>query len=155
MRVTFDVKGLRPATARLEGVADRIEDPRPVFEAIARDLTVDERRRFDTQGFGQWPKLDPATIRRKLRKHQDPRILHATGTLERALTSLGAPGQRLEISRTQLRFGLEPVGAAYYGRFHQTGRGVPKRLVISVTPRQRIEISDHFRTFILNTPRAR
>jgi phage gpG-like protein len=140
-----------PAVARLTGIGDRVIDVAPAFRTIARGLMADERRRFDTGGYGTWPVLDPVTVRAKAAKGHSPRILEATGTLRRALTVEHAPGQRLEIGRTEMTFGLATNGAAYYGRFHQKGAGVPKRTVISVTPRQRTEISDRVRSFILHT----
>lgn len=148
MRIEF-AANVDGAVLRLDSVGRRMVDARPAFRTIARDLMAGERQRFDTEGFGRWPRLDPDTIRRKRRSGQSDRVLEASGRLRRALTSPGAPGQRLDIDRDQLRFGLQPNGAAYYGRFHQVGKGVPKRRVVGVTPRQRVKISGNLRDWIL------
>lgn len=150
MRVTIGVVGDDVAAARLNGVGARALNAAPVFELVARDLMADGRRRFDSNGFGRWPALDPQTIRRKSQRGQSPRVLEATGRLRAALTTPGAPGQRLDIGRDEMTFGLVPNGAAYYGRFHQAGRGVPKRLVLSATTLRRKQISDRVRSFIVN-----
>lgn len=150
MRLALTVRGVDHAATHVIGIGERAVDARPAFEVIARDLMSDERRRFDSDGFGTWPKLDPDTIRRKRARNLSEQTLQATGALRRALTQKSAPGQRLEIGRSQMRFGLQPSGAAYYGKFHQQGKGVPKRLVIAVTPRQRTQITSKVRAFIVH-----
>jgi hypothetical protein len=149
MRVNVSVTGVGPQALRLRNLSARMLDARPVFPAVARILMADERARFDTRGFGRWPALDPDTIRRKHARGQSERVLQATGRLKAALTVMHAPGQRLDIDRLELRFGIDRQGDAYYGQFHQGGHGVPKRTIISVTPRLRTQISGRVRQFVV------
>lgn len=103
---------------RLDLLADRARDPRPAFSTIADKLMAAERRLFNT-GRG-WPPDKPATRKRKAKKGLDPRTLHATGAAALAFTVRGAPGQKLEIDRAQLVFGIaggrSPV---FYMRFQK------------------------------------
>jgi hypothetical protein len=150
VKVTIQVSGADSAGRHMRDLGDRLLDARPVFLDIVKSTILPaERRRFDSSGFGRWPRLDPDTIRRKSRRGQPQRILEATGTLKRALTVLGASGQRLAIRPNELRFGLTPNGAAYYGRFHQLGKGNPKRVVIGVQNHDRAVISQRVRGFIV------
>lgn len=106
---------------RLEEIAARSLDARPAFSTIADEIMIAERRLFDT-GRG-WPADKPSTLKRKAARQQDLRTLHATGKGAAALTRRGAPGQKLVISRKELRFGI--VGGrspVFYMRF-QKARG--------------------------------
>ena len=102
----------------LEEIASRCLDARPAFSDIADRLMAAEARLFST-GRG-WPPNTASTKKRKAREGLDARPLHATGKGARALTQRGAPGQKLVISRDELRFGIlggrSPV---FYMRFQK------------------------------------
>lgn len=121
MRLDIEATGVTQAGERVTLIGDRARDPRPVLSEIADELLGAERRLFAT-GRG-WAPLKRSTVQRKAREGLDPRPLHATGRLERALSVRGAPGQLLQITRDELRVGL-PRGrsVAFYGRF-QKARG--------------------------------
>ena len=151
MKVNIQVKGIVPAEQRLASMGNRVKDGRPVFKAVVYNLLLSERRRFQTRGNGRSPKLDPATIRAKARKGQSPAVLEAAGGLKRALTQAHAPRPDSAHSQPgELRFGLEPRGVAYYGKFHQKGAGVPKRTLFSVTPTQRAVIRGKLRAYLVH-----
>jgi phage gpG-like protein len=135
------------AVSHLLAVGARANNPERAFRAIADDLMADERRRFATRGFGRWQPDAPSTIKRK----GNNKVLEQSGRLRRALTERSAPGQRLDISRTEMTFGLTPGGAAYYGRFHQQGKGVPKRQLVPdrPSPALRTKITGRVRSFIV------
>ena len=150
MRMLVSTRGLEEAQRTLIQAGDRFKDGRPVFKVIAYDLLQIERRRFQTANNGRWKKLDPATIRQKARRGQPTAALQATGTLMRALTQPHAPGQQVTLKPEELRFGLTPNGAAFYGRFHQKGQGVPKRILFSITPPQRASIKGKIRAYLVH-----
>lgn len=129
MRFELHTVGDKQAARRLSMLGDRADRSRPMLEEIADELIAGERRQFRT-GAG-WPPLAASTRERKRRQHLPAKVLHASGDLERALTTRRAPGQLLVFSRHQVRFGIKGGRApAYYGRFHQKGKGVPKRIVV-------------------------
>lgn len=102
----------------LTAMADRCLDPRSAFSEIADGLMTAEKRLFDT-GRG-WPPNTASTKARKAREHLDPRPLHATGKGARALTVRGAQGQKLVITRKELRFGvLGGRSPVFYMRFQK------------------------------------
>ena len=129
-------------SSRLRHLGDRAGATGEFFRRVARLLLDQHRERFLRS---PWLPLDPDTVRRKARQGQDPRILRVTGTLERALTVWGAPGQKLQITPDELVFGLEQSGAAYYGVFHQRGEGVPKREVVKATQATRRRVAEALR----------
>lgn len=149
MRVSLSARGDGIAAARLRRLAANAENAAPVFRAIARILMEGERERFARSGPG-WRLLDPDTIRKKARANppQDPRTMRATGTLERALTVWGAPGQYLDVRPLELVFGLEHAGEAYYGAFSQRGEGQPKRRVVGVSRTTRDRVFDAMRAHL-------
>lgn len=100
-----------------------------MFNAIAEELMIGEAKQFRSKA--GWAPLEESTKERKHRQGHDVSIMRETGAIERALTVRAAPGQRLDISRRELVFGLKGGRSeAFYGRFHQRGKGVPKRRVV-------------------------
>ena len=142
MRVSVDVTGERLAAGHVRDVGNAAGNPAPFFRAVARMLMRATRDRFTREA---WVPLDADTVRHKAKAGQDPRILRATGRLEHALTFWGAPGQRLEFLPEEMVYGLSQTGVAYYGKFHQAGRGVPKREMLKMTQRLRVRIRETFR----------
>lgn len=108
MKVTIDVVGDVQVARRLTRFAGRARDASPAFETIAEFILGENERQFATQGThasGGWKPLQPETLRRKLRKGLDPRILHATLALEHAMTRRGDRNQILEVTADGLDFG--------------------------------------------------
>ncbi len=129
MRAEIRVLGEQKAAKRFRDMALAAENNSAFFRAAARILMRATSQRFAAS---PWVPLDKETIRQKARKGRDLRTLRATGTLERALTVWGAPGQKLDYDDDELRFGLDSAGAAHYGRYHQAGASVPKRKILTV-----------------------
>lgn len=126
--IELSERGSREAAENLRGIGRRAMNARPVWDKLARWIMSYDAGRFRAQ---PWKPLDADTVRQKGNK----RILRLTGTLERALTIWHAPGQTLDIEDDAMRFGLDPRGVAYYGAFHQLGKGVPVRKVLDLPPR--------------------
>lgn len=57
--------GTQRAAARMAAIGERLDDPRPLMEAISEDLADIGERRFRTGGDGEWDKLKRSTIERK------------------------------------------------------------------------------------------
>ena len=136
MRIDVDVIGDDAAARMLRAVGRRAIDVSPVWRRVAGVIMRRARDRFTAQ---HWRPLDADTIKRK----GHARILHDTGRLQRALTVWNADGQRFYTDPDQMVFGLSPRGPAYYGAFHQHGRGVPRREVVpGMSPRDISQVKD-------------
>lgn len=102
-----------------------------MLERIADELIEAEERHWRSGAGWRGKPLAQSTRERKRRQRLPSKVLRETGGLEFALVVRGAPGQLLEFNRHEVRFGIKggrsPV---YYGRFHQKGRGVPKRIIV-------------------------
>ena len=125
----FTTTGTQEAASVLESVGGRGADARPAWPAIFGIMRADTLARFDRDGRGEWKPLSPVTVESKARKRQDPRIMRATGALERALVADRGRGALRRKSRYQMRYGT----TIFYAHFHQEGRGVPARPLIRVT----------------------
>lgn len=114
----------------LDSIAGRGADARPAWPTIFKLMQADTEDRFDHDGKGLWKPLAEITKETKARKNQDPRIMRATGALERSLIADRTRGAIRKKSRYQLVYGSK----VFYARFHQSGAGVPKRELVLVTP---------------------
>lgn len=146
MKYIFTVSGHREAAQRFERLSDRLSNLRPFFDRAADVILEDNRK---TWARSTWAPLDPDTIRRKAREGHSSKPLHESGTLRRALTVRGAPGQKLDIDRDKLTFGLDRNGPAYYGRFHQSGQGNPIRKVMTVSGSLRRNLREELLDYLL------
>jgi hypothetical protein len=113
IRVYVTETGVREVAATFTQLGNRAADPRPAFLMLARDFTVDERLRFLSRGYGQWPPNTEGTKRKKQQRGLDPRVMRATHKLLRSLTLLGDSNQIYEASMDEMRFGTK----AFYGKF--------------------------------------
>lgn len=145
MQVDVFVTGREQAVELVGRLAQRLEDGRPAFLRLIDRLLIFQRERFEGHGT-RWRKLAPATRRLDRQQGRDPRTLVFTGALMRSLSVRGAPGQFLEVTADQLRFGTR----IYYARFHKQGQGVPKRPPAGLTRTQRVELVDHFRHLLFS-----
>lgn len=138
MYLELSVHGDAQAERRLTHMGRKAEHTHPILSDLADELIAGERRWWRGP---RWVPLAASTRERKLREGLSPRAMRATGRLEAALTVRGAPGQRLDITHDSVTFGLQPGGAAYYGKFAQKGIGEPKRVVIPApTPATRVAL---------------
>jgi hypothetical protein len=130
MRIDVEETGARQAARRQTKISEHALDLRPALSDIVdKALIPAERRQFAT-GAG-WRPLAASTRARKRRQGLPSRVMRAAGKLERVLTVRGAAGQLVDIDRTSVTFGIKGGRSdAYYGRFHQKGKGVPKRVVV-------------------------
>lgn len=122
---------------RLEAMSKASADLTPAWNDVgtwwnARQLTV-----FKTMNNGKWPLLDPQTEQPKRG------ILIRSGELLKAVSNKKPAFS----SPTTARFG-QSGKPGWYGIFHQTGKGVPKRQPVPPLTGQEVEevvgiISDH------------
>lgn len=132
MRFTVEAVGVWRQKRRLQSVSDRMRDMRPVGDEILDALADAERRHFRRK---PWPPLARSTRARKARQGLSHRPMYATGLLDRTLSNVSATskgnGLLTRRGKTSVTFGIKGGRAdIFYGRFHQRGTGVPKRVVI-------------------------
>lgn len=141
MQVDVEVRGAREASELVARLARRMEDGRPALLGLVDLLLESEQERFAGRG-QRWRALARSTIRRK---HGRGRPLVLTGELMRSLTMRHAPGQSLTVTPTSIRFGTR----VWYARFHQQGRGVPKRTIVGLTRVQKRSLVAELRRVLL------
>jgi phage gpG-like protein len=144
----IEVKGEEKAAADLAALGVRAGDIRPLSYKVRTIFRKAEQERFDYSGPG-WPPLADSTRERKARQGLDPRAMRAKETLYRSLTSPRASFQVDRRDRTEFEFGT----TVPYAHFHETGRGVPARPLIDLTPRQQHDINDAIAAFIARNQR--
>lgn len=148
MRLEIEVSGDEQAKRRFARIAHKAERTRPAMQQVADELIQGEREQWRNPG---WVPLAVSTRARKRRQHLPAKPLRATGRLERALTVKGAPGQHLKVGDREVVFGLKGGRSdVFYGRFHQQGKGVPKRQVVVVTTRTRQRIANAIERHLLD-----
>lgn len=133
MKLEVDVIGLDKVEAHLTTFRERLDQPQPVFKNdIASYFRAIERRRFETEGDGQWPALNPNTIRKK----GSSRPMVDSGGLLASLTVPRARGAVTRATRTTLTFGTRLFYAKFvtkrrplFNTTEQDARIVAKRIV--------------------------
>jgi phage gpG-like protein len=136
------VHGDRQAEALIERLSRRLAAPH--LRGLVDQLLAAERERFAGVG-PRWRPLAASTVARDVRGHRDPRPLVLTGTLMRSLTVRGAPHQIVRLTPSSLSFGT----GLFYARFHQRGKGVPRRTVVGLTRVQRQSVVAELRRLLL------
>lgn len=130
--LTFEVAGEQQVLRGFSRFADKVQDMRPFFHALAKDFHDLERRQFESEGqsgSAGWPALSPRYARWKAMHYPGKTILVRTGLLKGSLA--GNNGYTVEdIQPLQARLGtLVP-----YAIYHQKGGPrLPKRSPIQLS----------------------
>lgn len=153
--VTLHVLGAEQMRRKLLRGAAAAGDMAPALEVVADDMMRTIKETFKSQGRrygGSWTFLQPETIKRKLAKGQDPKILMASHKLMDSLTIRDAPFQILHVGKDEVWLGTD----LDYAATHQHGdhdRGIPARPFINFYPPDRQRwvriVENHLRTAIV------
>lgn len=129
LNVTFTVTGDKKVIAQLKQVNEAFQNWKPELQQIGdylKEFYANEV--FETEGAiigSRWRPLSPAYEFYKRIKYPGRGILEATGTLRK--------GYKVKAKKTS----MELVNPTPYGTFHQSGRGVPKRILLKLdSPRK-------------------
>ena len=133
--------------SRVFKVAANVNDFKPALKQIAQEVIAPSTtENFGAGGRPSWVPLAPFTIAKK----GHSKILIDSGALQQAATD---PSQ-YTVSREALW--AWPSGVDYW-KFHQTGDGVPKRVIMMMQAADRTAImrifADYMRTFLVFDPR--
>ena len=121
---------------RLTELQRRLGDLSSFFKGFAeRHLEPSTERVFTTEGYGMWPELDPDYAARKSITHPGQTILRRDDAYFDAATTIGHPGNVLQVSPTELVYGVS--GSYFQSSFgynyplaHEEGIGrLPERPV--------------------------
>lgn len=146
--------------AQLTELQRRFSNLAPFFRKFAeRHLGPSTERVFATEGYGLWPELDPDYAAQKAVSHPGQSILRRDDTYFDAATTIGHPGNVLEISATELVYGVS--GSYFQSSFgynyplgHEEGRGnLPERPVFRLLA-ARPETQELYETELENWARA-
>ena len=128
MRLDVTVEGADDVKRRFNGMLQRAERTRPLFEQISDDFRAQSDQVWRTQGAAtgrRWKRLNPDYLKRKIRKGLGSGILENTskrgGILRRSLTRARAKGSMQRVTRDSVELGTR-IGIA---RIHQQGGTVP------------------------------
>lgn len=146
LQFTFEAYGDKLIKRELLDMGDRSLDVRPAFRLIADDFREYEAARFDSRGEGTWRPDALTTIAEKVRKHMDPRVLHATLALRNSLTKHLAPGSYSRVFTNFMLFGT----SVPYAHFLQTGtRKMPSRKPLGFTEPQKVQAMKRIQRFVV------
>lgn len=128
VKVDIDLSYVTRALSRLKDGTQRMES----FLDEVGDATLKEFGRvMDTEGLGQWPKLDSRTLKAKTRVGAGgAKILYRTGAMRESFTRKGAPGNVYERGPLTLDVGSRIP----YAFHHQQGNALhPARPIVFMT----------------------
>jgi hypothetical protein len=145
IRVDMPGGGTRSFVRRVDGIGRRAGDASPAWERIHRSFLAGERARFRSSGAGDWAPLTRQYLSAKTSTGRDPRVMRATGALERALTTGRGPGAVAETTPTAATFGTDLDRAM----FAQRGSGRRRRRVLVVTRPRRTRWSRMIRDHLM------
>lgn len=153
MRLTIDSHGEQLVARELFGIAGRAVDLRPAMVEIRDRIWDDTKRQFDSEGAfgsGEWDPLAPSTVAGKAAAGLDPRILHAKGDMERALT--GQSGASIGVAS---RDGLAIGSTLPYPALHQSGTSrMPQRRPMQLPDRTRRDIPKIVQRYVIREGRG-
>ena len=142
-QIVIKEEGSDKAALHLHELGLRASDARKAAPAIKRVFSKAERRRFDAQGPG-WPPLADSTRERKAAQGLPDKTMQATKALYRSLASERGGNQIDQRRPTEFEFGT----SLPYAIYHETGKGVPVRELIDLTPAERAEIDKVLERYI-------
>jgi hypothetical protein len=106
----------------LERIADDLEDSADLMRGLLGDVLELQQEWWQTDGGGTWAPPSDATLEQDRERGTDPRVMRATGALEKAATADGenVDGREVDFGSDFLRFTVtvpyaEPL-ANYRGR---------------------------------------
>lgn len=139
VRVTYDDDALREIRESIARIAERVDDPRIVWDPVIEQWLEDEREIFRTRGASigtPWPPISKrATQGRRVGKRvrRSDKPLELTGRSRRALTEPKAAGAIRSRGRNAVKLGVRRGPLSIHQSGTEGGR-IPARPVMGTTP---------------------
>ncbi len=146
--LTIDVMGDEQLARGLSRFADDVRDLREPFREIVKQFHKIEGKQFESEGkygSGGWRPLAPSTAEQKRREGFPDKILVREKHLMESLTG-ETPWSMVEVRPLEMRVGTKLDYAAY----HQQGRGVPKRPIINLTEKDKMDFMKIIQRYLVN-----
>lgn len=145
MKFQFEVRDDKRAATRIENMAERARDARPVMARVAVVLQIGVRETAESKGAHlseMWPPLAESTRERKARQGLPEETLVATGALLASLEGHTAESI-FRVNKQSAVVGTRDPKARYHHRgfsasFGKVGRhGVPRRKLVGIAKHDR------------------
>lgn len=104
MSISVQIQGAVDAARDYYARSQRAKDARPALDRIVDFWLLSEQRQFDSGA--NWPPIKAKSRNWKVRRGLDPRVMRATGLLERTLTQPNAPNQMADAEADGLTVGI-------------------------------------------------
>jgi hypothetical protein len=144
LQVDVTLTGTRRSTELFERLESNLRDDKQLLSIV--DTLIDAQQdRFAGRGV-RWKRLSPSSLRQHAKEGVGPQPLVLTGALRDSLTRKGDPNMRVELRPGNLRFGSR----IFYARFHQKGKGVPRRTVVGVPKETRPVLATKLAAFLMD-----
>jgi hypothetical protein len=157
----LEILGLADVRERLGVFARELDDFGDLWDAISEIMVEHSFETFDSEGFGTWEPLKPATVAEKERQGYPPEPMIRTESL---LLSLTDPFQAAEVGQGRSSLGtftaktfswgteVDNERGETYAEFHQEGplhnTRLPVRNVIMVTPVLELKVEQAMEDFV-------
>lgn len=143
-QISWSIEGDKQLSRVLEGVENKLKDPKPAFKQSAEKLIgVFQKEVFDTQGAvinERWARLSPYTVAQKARQGYPLDPLIRTGRMRRSFESL------VESDRAVI------YNTAEYFKYHQSNQPrqkLPRRVMMKLGNQQKEIVIKVFQEHIL------
>lgn len=139
-RFSFEVQGKKEFDRAFNRVEEHIEDLRPVWPHVSREMFSIMDEQFKSEGAkgrsGQWKKLSADYAKWKSLNYPGQPILQRSGRLVAALTNKTGDTVLIE-DKQEFGFGT----SLFYAAFHQTGTSkMPAREIFSFSDESRTRL---------------
>jgi hypothetical protein len=132
---------------RMGKIEKNARDMTPAFKKIRKSFYAAETQKFTSLGGGYWAPDTAATLRRKARHGQDPRVMRSSGELYRAMTRGQGPGAVNTLTSDELALGTRLV----QGVVAQRTKGRKRRRFLVGNKRRRMAWMKTIRDHLTNS----
>ncbi len=135
-----------------------VGDLREPFDKIGKDLRLNMRNQFKTEGSHRgtgWRKLAPGYAKRKRKTHPGKPILERTGKMRSALLNDKHPANLNTVRPLWAAFGIQSRELLQRATWHQLGtKRMPKRKIIALQETDRRKWGRFIQAYLLKTVTA-
>lgn len=153
MSVTIDIKGLRSAQGRLNGMSARAKDLRPMWPKVGSYISQSNRKQFTSRGtyYGKaWKPLKPEYAAWKRKQGYGRRPLVISGALKASFTSRPMSVERYYKKKAVFGSNNELAPYHQYGTRRNGKRVIPARPMMKATRKVQRDIAKMMKQYIVD-----